>query len=127
MRYRAANSHHECANSQNPPSRHINATLCSRRAIGVRNGFLPGHSMPVKKYLVTGGTGFIGSGLVRRLVQEGQWVRVLDDNSRGAARKLGNAASAVELVTGDIRDPGAADRSARALDCVFHLSPSSAT
>ncbi len=78
--------------------------------------------MPVKKYLVTGGTGFIGSGLVRRLVQEGHWVRVLDDNSRGAARKLGNAASAVELVTGDIREPGAVNRAVRGVDCVCHLA-----
>ena len=34
-----------------------------------------------KRYLVTGGTGFIGSSLVKQLVLEGHSVRVLDNNS----------------------------------------------
>jgi nucleoside-diphosphate-sugar epimerase len=76
----------------------------------------------MKTYLVTGGTGFIGSALVRRLVQEGHRVRVLDDNSRGAARKLGAAAAVVELCTGDIRDSDAVNRAVRGTDCVCHLA-----
>ena len=58
-----------------------------------------------KSYLVTGGCGFLGASLVRRLVREGHRVRVLDDLSRGAPRRLGDAADDVELVNGDIRDP----------------------
>ena len=38
-----------------------------------------------KKYLVTGGTGFLGSNLVRALVERGDAVRVLDNNFRGSA------------------------------------------
>jgi len=76
----------------------------------------------MKTYLVTGGTGFIGSALVQRLVKEGQRVRVLDDNSRGAARKLGDAAEAVELFTGDVRDPRAFQEAIRGADCVCHLA-----
>ncbi len=76
----------------------------------------------MKTYLVTGGTGFIGSALVRRLVNEGHRVRVLDDNSRGAARKLGEAAGAVELFTGDVRDPNAFREAIRGVDCVCHLA-----
>jgi UDP-glucose 4-epimerase len=78
--------------------------------------------MPLKTYVVTGGTGFIGSALVQRLVGEGYRVRVLDDNSRGAARKLGDAAAAIELVTGDIRDAPAVKEAIRGADCVCHLA-----
>jgi dTDP-glucose 4,6-dehydratase/UDP-glucose 4-epimerase len=78
--------------------------------------------MSSKKYVVTGGTGFIGSALVRRLVGEGHCVRVLDDNSRGAARKLGDAAAAVELLRGDIRDARAVKAAICGADCVCHLA-----
>jgi len=78
--------------------------------------------MPLKTYVVTGGTGFIGSSLVRRLVQEGHRVRVLDDNSRGAADRLGDVAGAVEIFTGDVRDPHAVKLAIRGADCVCHLA-----
>ncbi len=78
--------------------------------------------MTSKTYVVTGGTGFIGSALVQRLVRGGHRVRVLDDNSRGAARRLGDAAAAVELVSGDIRDAGAVKQAIRGADCVCHLA-----
>jgi UDP-glucose 4-epimerase len=78
--------------------------------------------MSLKTFVVTGGTGFIGSALVRRLVREGHRVRVLDDNSRGAATRLGDAAGAVELFPGDIRDSNAVKHAIRGADCVFHLA-----
>jgi nucleoside-diphosphate-sugar epimerase len=76
----------------------------------------------MKTYVVTGGTGFIGSALVRRLVAAGNHVRVLDDNSRGAIRKLGDAAGAIELFAGDIRDLSAVKDAIRGADCVCHLA-----
>ena len=41
-----------------------------------------------KKVLITGGTGFIGSGLVKGLVDRGYSVRVLDNQFRGNNRRL---------------------------------------
>jgi nucleoside-diphosphate-sugar epimerase len=75
-----------------------------------------------KKYLVTGGTGFIGSALVRRLVLEGHCVRVLDDCSRGVSRRLADLAGSFEMVAGDVRDSNAVRTAVRDVDCVCHLA-----
>jgi nucleoside-diphosphate-sugar epimerase len=56
------------------------------------------------------------------LVREGHRVRVLDDNSRGAVARLGEAAGAVELFSGDIRDSSAVKQAIRGADCVLHLA-----
>lgn len=75
-----------------------------------------------RTFLVTGGTGFLGSALVRALVRAGARVRSLDDGSRGAPRRLGDVAADVELHAGDIRDPAAVSRAAAGVDCVCHLA-----
>jgi dTDP-glucose 4,6-dehydratase/UDP-glucose 4-epimerase len=75
-----------------------------------------------KKFLVTGGTGFIGSALVRALVRGGAEVRSLDNDSRGAHRRLGAEAEAVDLRVGDIRDPGTVADAVEGVDCVCHLA-----
>jgi UDP-glucose 4-epimerase len=75
--------------------------------------------------LVTGGAGFIGSGLVDALVARGDVVTVLDDLSTGRRSNLEEAlAAGAELVEGDIRDGAAV---AAAFDrarprAVFHLA-----
>lgn len=73
-------------------------------------------------YLVTGGTGFLGAGLVRRLVKEGQRVRVFDNNSRGAVRKLGEMADDVEIIEGDIRNADALANAVKGVETVCHLA-----
>jgi len=75
-----------------------------------------------RKYLVTGGTGFIGSAIVNRLVHEGETVVCLDNNSRGAARRLGELARDLELVEADVRDADAVIRASRGVDSVLHLA-----
>jgi nucleoside-diphosphate-sugar epimerase len=78
--------------------------------------------MSARRVLVTGGSGFIGSALVKALVRHGDAVRVFDDNSRGALRRLREVEGEVEFVFGDIRDPGAVDAALRGIDEVHHLA-----
>lgn len=75
-----------------------------------------------KRYLVTGGTGFIGAALVRRLLSEGHVVRVLDDQSRGHPRRLAGVMDDVEMVSADVRDSTALSAAARGMDSVLHLA-----
>jgi UDP-glucose 4-epimerase len=56
------------------------------------------------KVLVTGGSGFIGSHIVERLLTEGHSVRVLDNFATGRRENLLRVRSEIELVEGDIRD-----------------------
>lgn len=76
----------------------------------------------LKSFLVTGGTGFIGSAVVKRLLRGGAYVRVLDNDWRGHKRKLGDVASDVELMTGDIRDAEIVSRAVRGVESVIHLA-----
>lgn len=75
-----------------------------------------------RRVLVTGGTGFLGAALVRRLVAEGERVRVLDNNWRGDPRRLGDVARQVEMVEADIRDAAAVARAAAGCDRVVHMA-----
>lgn len=72
--------------------------------------------------LVTGGAGFIGSHLVKRLVEAGHEVVVLDDLSRGSLENLGDALEAVEFVRGDVRDLELVRELARGAEAVVHLA-----
>ncbi len=74
--------------------------------------------------LVTGGAGFIGGHLVRRLLAEGDSVRVLDsfaEQVHGTGRPSYLAPEA-EVVEGDVRDPEAVVRALQGVDRVVHLA-----
>ena len=75
-----------------------------------------------KKYLVTGGSGFIGSALVKRLLREGHSVRVFDNNSRGNLRRLESVIDQIEFVEGDIREPNQVLEACKGVDAVCHLA-----
>jgi len=76
-----------------------------------------------KTYLVTGGTGFLGSNLVRALVRRGERVRVMDNNFRGSLDKLGaDLVERIELVEADVRDRAAVLDAVRGVDVVCHLA-----
>jgi UDP-glucose 4-epimerase len=70
--------------------------------------------------LVTGGAGFVGATLVRRLAASGYRVRVLDNLSTGDAAHLSGVQA--ELLKGDIRDQAALDQAAAGCDAVIHLA-----
>jgi nucleoside-diphosphate-sugar epimerase len=76
----------------------------------------------MKKYLITGGTGFIGSALVHRLVQAGHQVRVLDNQSRGSLNRLTDVEDDIELIVADIRDAQAVQAAVKGMDSVCHLA-----
>lgn len=74
------------------------------------------------KYLVTGGTGFLGSAFVRRLVQRGERVRVLDNDVRGRANRLESVAKSVELIAGDVRNIEDVKRATHGVESVWHFA-----
>jgi nucleoside-diphosphate-sugar epimerase len=76
----------------------------------------------MKRYLVTGGAGFLGSSFVHRLVQNGHRVRVLDNESRGTCRRLNDIAGDFEFVGADIRDATAVKRAVKGVDAVCHFA-----
>lgn len=73
----------------------------------------------MRRYLVTGGAGFIGSHLCDALIARGDSVIVLDDLSTG---RRDNLPEGVELVVGDSADPDAALRVTEGIDGCFHLA-----
>ena len=75
-----------------------------------------------RRILVTGGTGFIGSAVVRALVKAGAKVRVMDNDSRGSRRRLADITDQFELVVGDIREPAAVKQAVKGMDAVLHLA-----
>ena len=76
----------------------------------------------MKKYLVTGGSGFIGSSLVKSLIAEGNHVRVFDNNSRGNLRRLQNVEDKIEFIQGDIRNINEVQQACKGIDSVCHLA-----
>jgi len=75
------------------------------------------------KTLVTGGAGFIGSNLVRHLLEEGHEVTVLDNLISGYRSNLRPFPDA-RFIEGDIRDECAVAEAVHQCEVVFHLAAS---
>jgi UDP-glucose 4-epimerase len=72
------------------------------------------------KALVTGGSGFIGSNLVRALLERGDSVRILDNFSTGYRANLAGVERDVELVEGELRSYERVHNAVRGVEVVFH-------
>lgn len=72
--------------------------------------------------LVTGGGGFIGSNMVRFLMDKGEQVRVLDNFETGKRENLEEVANDIELIEGDIRSKEMVDRAVDGVEFVYHLA-----
>ncbi|MFA4831686.1 MAG: NAD-dependent epimerase/dehydratase family protein [Patescibacteria group bacterium] len=71
-------------------------------------------------YLVTGGAGFIGTNIVKKLLADGHQIRVLDNYIAGKKEERFQAGA--EYIEGDIRDREALDKTMKDIDGVFHLA-----
>ncbi len=78
-----------------------------------------------RRVLIAGGAGFIGSHLAVELLARGYGVRVLDNLSPQVHGPHGRPPAyldpRVDLMVGDLRDPGDVRRALRGVDAVFHL------
>jgi dTDP-L-rhamnose 4-epimerase len=80
----------------------------------------------IKKVLITGGAGFIGSHLADELLEQGYEVRAFDSLSEqvhgSTRRRPAYLHRDVEFSAGDIRDKVAIERALRGVDAVFHFA-----
>lgn len=74
----------------------------------------------MKKFLVTGGAGFIGSHITETLLKNKNSVRVLDNFSSGKKANLAPFIGKIDLIRGDIRSYNACLKATRGVDFVCH-------
>ncbi|MBM4026303.1 MAG: SDR family oxidoreductase [Planctomycetes bacterium] len=74
----------------------------------------------MQKFLVTGGAGFIGSNICKRLVAEGCFVRVVDNLLTGKRANLAPILDRIEFVEADMGVPDVARAVVRDIDVVLH-------
>lgn len=74
----------------------------------------------MRRFLVTGGAGFIGSHIAEALVRRGDKVRVLDNLSTGRLTNLEPILDQIEWIEADLCDAEAVGRAVAGVDCVFH-------
>jgi UDP-glucose 4-epimerase len=72
------------------------------------------------KFLVTGGAGFIGSNICRRLVSQGCFVRVVDNLITGKRSNLHDIIDKIEFIEADMGDPAVAAQAMKDVEVVLH-------
>ena len=74
----------------------------------------------MKRILVTGGAGFIGSHLVEALLERGHKVRVLDNFSTGKRNNLRAVRNDIEILAGDCADLKTAVKATKGIEVIYH-------
>ncbi|MCA9197365.1 MAG: SDR family oxidoreductase [Planctomycetales bacterium] len=74
----------------------------------------------MRKFLVTGGAGFIGSHIAEALAARGDTVHVLDNLSTGFRANVEAIKGDVHFFEGDINDADLVDQAMDGVDCVYH-------
>lgn len=74
-----------------------------------------------KKYLVTGGTGFLGINVIQRILNEGGEAVALS-RDEGKLIELNQKFPSIEFYTGDICDPFSVHQAMKGVEGVFHLA-----
>tara|TARA_E500000178_G_C17037537_1_gene764313 strand:- start:5249 stop:6196 length:948 start_codon:yes stop_codon:yes gene_type:complete len=74
------------------------------------------------KYFITGGSGFLGASLVRRLVEEGNKVKIFDNLIRGNLKKLTGIENKIEICQGDVREKKKLLKESRGYEVFVHLA-----
>lgn len=78
-----------------------------------------------KSVLITGGLGFTGSNLARRMIEEGADVTLLDRVREEKLLTVENIIDEVNIIDGDVRDEELIQESVSAADIVYHLAAKS--
>jgi UDP-N-acetylglucosamine 4,6-dehydratase/UDP-glucose 4-epimerase len=76
-----------------------------------------------KKYLITGGSGFLGKALVKRLISENLQIRVIS-RDEGSLISLKEQYPSIEIYTGDISDSFEVNQAMVGINGIFHLAAS---
>ncbi len=74
----------------------------------------------MEKFLVTGGAGFIGSNICRKLVSQGKYVRVIDNLLTGKKSNLEDIIDKIDFIEDDLTDLEAAKTAAQGIEAVLH-------
>ena len=75
-----------------------------------------------KTFLVTGGTGFIGSSICELLVKKKYKVKIFDNNSRGSLKGIKKIKKKITFIKGDIRNKKDLKKAIKNTDAVVHLA-----
>ena len=78
--------------------------------------------MKKKTFLVTGGTGFIGSNISNFLINKGYNVKIFDNNSRGSIQKIKDFKKKIKFIKGDVRNKQSLNKALKNTDAVIHLA-----